>query len=155
MIVGIVGANNFLDTGIAIVIVIISYIAYLCMGYNCSQARKYLKNMKEFAEYKEIYENMVREEGYLRFHIRCYHYERKRRTPVITHRATYKYIPKKSEDDSGDLTGIRDLTSYVFVNYQKGFYFANEASAKAYDRAYKHFVAKNKSDHYQSHSSTL
>ena len=42
----------------------------------------------------------------------------------------------KSEDDSGDLTGIDDLTSFVFVNYQKRFYFADEKSAKAHDKAY-------------------
>ena len=59
LIVGAVGANNFLNIFATVAIVIASYIVYLCVSYHCSDAKDYLQNMKAFMEYKEMYDKMV------------------------------------------------------------------------------------------------
>lgn len=105
---------------------------------------------------------MVAGNGFFSFWIECYHYETRRdskgrthRHKVVTHTATERYNPQKSEDDSGNITGIKDITKYVFINYLKKFYFADEASAKNYENSYQSFISKNKRDAHQNYSSTF
>ena len=59
------------------------------------------------------------------------------------------------EDDSGNIAGIKDITKYVFINYIKKFYFADQNSAQNYDRAYSSFINNNKRDVHQDYSSTF
>ena len=64
----------------------------------------------------------------------------------MTHKAEKKYMPVKSEDDSGNLTGINDITSYVFVDYEKRYYFTDEKSSTIVDKAYSNFIKSNRRD---------
>ena len=161
LIVGAVGANNFLDVFGTVAIVLSTYIVYLCVSCNCSEAKEYLQNMKAFMEYKEMYDKMVKGEGFFRFWIECYHHEsrgsgkRRRSVKVVTHTAEHKFLPAKSEDDSGNLTGINDITSYVFVDYEKRYYFTEAQSADIVNKAYQNFIFKNKRDKQQSYSMTF
>lgn len=109
-----------------------------------------------------MYDVMVNGKGFFSFWIECYHYETRRdskgrthRHKVVTHTANQRYNPKVSEDDSGNITGIKDIKKYVFINYLKKFYFADESSAQVYDAAYKSFISSNTRDAHQNYSSTF
>ena len=73
----------------------------------------------------------------------------------MTHTASQRYNPRICEDDSGNITGIKDITKYVFINYLKKFFFADEVSAQNYDRAYRSFISSNTRDEEQNYSSTF
>lgn len=60
-----------------------------------------------------------------------------------------------SEDTSGSIVGIEDITKYVFINYLKKFYFVNQNSEAAFNRAYSAFVQRNRRDQYQNHTNTF
>ena len=160
--VGGAGVNNFFSSTITGVIIGISYLIYLCVTCCCSDVRGYITNMKAFDDYKNMYDMMVNGKGFFTFWIECYHYEtrtdskgRSRRHKVVTHTATKRFDPTLSEDDSGNISGIKDITKYVFINYIKKYYFADEASAKNYDNAYQSFIRSNTRDSHQNYSSTF
>ena len=104
---------------------------------------------------------MVDGKGYFNFWIQCYHYvksgsgKHRRRKKVVSHTVTEKFEAKICQDDSGNITSITDITKYVFINYQKRFYFADEQSKDIYDNAYESFIRTNKRDKHQSYSSTF
>ena len=50
---------------------------------------------------------------------------------------------------------MADITKYVFIDYQKKFYFADEKSKNIYDSAYESFIKSNRRDSHQDYSSTF
>lgn len=72
---------------------------------------------------------MVTGRGYFHFWIECYHYRTvrtkngTRREKVVTHTASMNYFPVESIDESGNVTGIQEIKKYVFIKYEKKFYF--------------------------------
>lgn len=156
------GSSNFLDAVAIGVIIGLTYLLYLIISICCSDIRGYITNLKRFDEYKSMYDKMVNGQGYFHFWIQCYHYRttrdskgRTKRRKVVTHTASKKYEPKECFDDSGAVTGIQDVTKYVFLNYLKKFYFTDEKSAKNYDSAWSTFVLANRRDTHQSTSRTF
>lgn len=73
----------------------------------------------------------------------------------MTHTATENYQPRESIDVSGNVTGIQDITKYVFINYLKKFYFSDPVSEANFNRAYQNFISKNRRDDHQNYSHTF
>lgn len=65
---------------------------------------------------------------------------------MVTHTATERYNPILSQDTSGNITGIQDITKYVFINYLKKFYFADANSERNFNNAYSNFISRNRRD---------
>lgn len=138
MIIGVAVGIAILDTGISyeagIVVLVVCYLTYLIGSIFCSEIRAYITNLKKFEEYKQTYDKMVIGRGYFNFWIECYHYKTirtkngTRREKVVTHTASENYFPIESADESGNVTGITDIMKYVFIKYQKRFYFTNTQS---------------------------
>jgi hypothetical protein len=78
--------------GIAIAV---GYISYLVASLTLSSIRAYITNLKQFEQYKQTYDKMVKGRGYFRFHIECYHYKTSgkknkktsKKSKVVTHTA--------------------------------------------------------------------
>ena len=51
-----------------------------------------------------------------------------------------------SEDVSGNITGIQDITKYVFINYLRKFYFTDPKSEAVFNSRYNSFIQKNRRD---------
>ena len=73
----------------------------------------------------------------------------------MTYTTKERYNPRICEDDSGNLSGIKDITTYVFINYLKKFFFADEVSAQNYEKVYNSFISRNSRDKHQDYSSTF
>ena len=126
------GSNNFLVAGAVAAIIVVSYLIYLIAVCCCSDMKGYINNLKAFDDYKKTYDGMVAGKGFFTFWIECYHYQTRtdhkghtHTEKVVTHTATERFNPRICEDDSGNITGIKDITKYVFINYLKKFYFAD------------------------------
>ena len=150
---GAAGVNNFLTAAAMGGIIGVCYILYLAISCLCSDIRGFITNMKAFDDYKNIYDSMVNGRGFFTFQIECYHYEtttdedgNSSSQKVVTHSRTERYNPLNSEDDSGSISGIEDITKYVFITYLKKYYFANEQSARNYDYAWQGFIKNNTRD---------
>ena len=53
------------------------------------------------------------------------------------------------------MTGISDITKYVFINYTKKFYFTDAKSQAQFSAAYSSFVSGNARDQYNNHTQTF
>ena len=150
--VGAIGLNNFFQAAVTGVIIGISYLIYIIATCCCSDVRGFITNLKAFDDYKNMYDIMVNGKGYFNFWIECYHYETQTdgdgntsQEKVVTHTASQRYNPIKSEDDSGSLTGIKDIAKYVFITYMKKYFFADQQSAQNYERT-NNFISCNRRD---------
>ena len=105
-------------------------------------------NLRSFDDYKKTYDLMINGKGYFSFWIECYHHRTTRDSKGRTRRrnlVTHKMIVEA-------LTGIKEIARYVFVNYIKKFYFADDVSAKNYNDSYRSFIGRKKRDRHQSYS---
>ena len=104
---------------------------------------------------------MVEGRGFFRFWIECYHYRTvrtkngTRREKVVTHTATENFMPTHSEDVSGNINSIKDITKYVFITYLRKYFFGGPNSEQVYQSTYNNFIAKNRRDQYQNYTSTF
>lgn len=104
---------------------------------------------------------MVKGRGYFHFWIECYHYKTvstkngSRREKVVTHTASQDFYPSTCIDESGDVTGIKEIRSYVFIKYLKKFYFSDQPSQDRFNAAYNSFVDRNRRDQHQNHTHTF
>lgn len=158
LVLALVGLGDFLSVGATVGIIIGSYLLYLIIGYCCSDIKDYIHNMKRFDNYQETYNNMVRGKAYFKFWIECYHYvtvrTRKgtRQRKVVTHTANELFSIPNAVDESGIITSIQDVTSHVFINYLKRYYFTDDASEAHFVAAFNSFVARNTRDVQQSYT---
>lgn len=156
-----IGSNNFLSVTAVALIFVFAYLIYLVSVCCCSNIKGYITNLKKFDDYSTIYNKMVAGRGYFHFWIECYHYRTvrtkngTRREKVVTHTAREDYRPKISEDVSGNISSIKDITKYVFINYLKKFFFDNPQSESIYQNAYNSFISRNRRDQHQNYSSTF
>jgi len=58
---------GLIDLGGPIAIILITYLTYLLLTFCCSALIQYIKNMKRFEEYQNIYQRMVNGQGFLIF----------------------------------------------------------------------------------------
>ena len=162
IIVGALGSSEGFLTGGGIgAIIAISYIVYICATCCCNDIKGYITNLKKFDDYSNIYKKMVEGKGFFKFWIECYHYRTvrtkngTRREKVVTHTARENYCPAVSEDVSGNINSIKDITKYVFINYLRKYFFDNPNSEQVYQAAYNSFISRNRRDQYQNYSSTF
>lgn len=71
---------------------------------------------------------------------------------MVTHTARQNYQVSESIDESGEVQGIMDVASHIFVQYMKRYYFSDDASQNKFVAAFNHFVAINTRDTHQSYS---
>jgi hypothetical protein len=74
---------------------------------------------------------------------------------VTTHTATENYSPEIWADESGDIAGIKGIKKYVFIQYERSYYFADKESEERFNSAYKTFIKRNKRDKHQDYSHTF
>ena len=55
-------------------------------------------------------------------------------------------------DESGQLEGIMDTKSFIFINYIKRFYFDNDESQNRFIASFNNFVARNTRDVHQNYT---
>ena len=74
LVTAIIGFETFLGAGVAFGVLGGIYVIYLCLVCCTSDIKDYIHNMKPFDRYQEVYDTMVKGQGYFKFWIECYHY---------------------------------------------------------------------------------
>lgn len=155
LIVGVVGLDTFLPLGATIGMIVGPYCLYLLLSICCSELREYLSNMKKFDGYQETYNQMVKGKGFFKFWIVCYHYETIQtkdgvsQRKVVTHTAEEIFTVTDCADESGEISSIKDVRSFVFIHYLKRYYFTDDVSQNKFIAAFNSFVWRNTRDFYQ------
>jgi len=117
--------------------------------------------MKKFDDYQQTYNRMVQGQGFFKFWIECYHYVTVRtkngtsRRKVVTHTANEVFTVTACFDESGEISSIKDVRSYVFIHYLKRYYFTDDASQQRFIAAFNNFVHRNTRDQYQNYTHTF
>lgn len=58
-------------------------------------------------------------------------------------------------DESGEVQGIMDISSHIFVEYLKRYYFTDDASQGRFVAAFNSFVSRNTRDTHQNYTHTF
>lgn len=138
------------------------------MAICCNKTRKYLSQVKSFAEYESVYYAVVREPGFFNFHVTCYHFETRityvsvtdsngntrqemqtHQEKVVTHSAAETLLPQASEDVSGHIDDMFEDKEIIFMRYQKEYIFDNPKSQGVFQNTYNDFKFRHNRDEYQ------